>query len=313
SECESMVSEFSDIDESVKENSIVFGLKVGDELDNWDAAERQVQNHAMEVGFELKINLNLSDGAVYITLLNNEHNHLLYKNIKDILLKHHCLNPEMLNQVEFLVNIGYEAGMIICGLQKNFPNAIIYSKNVYNAIYLFKRNKQLVKTDAFETYKRLMQLQCEETEVPYFTNIKAQHHQMNKSLLYRAKEIKDWKLLIDSQDYNLEDNNKSKNVVAKFVKDDYESNQEDELNTLLLDWIKEKKTEIYDKQLDHEISISNPYQVYTKGARKKHLKSALDDISNAIANKQCNSKTDKDIGSQGKYVCSNCKSTRHNT
>ncbi|CAG8776840.1 18379_t:CDS:1, partial [Gigaspora margarita] len=88
--------------------------------------------------------------------------------------------------------------------------------------------------------------------------------------------------------------------------------QENELNTLLLDWIKEKETEIYDKQLDHEISISNPYQVHTKGAQKKHLKSALDDISNAIANKQCNSKTDKDIGGQGKYVCSNCKSTGHN-
>ncbi|CAG8794855.1 22191_t:CDS:1, partial [Gigaspora margarita] len=35
--------------------------------------------------------------------------------------------------------------------------------------------------------------------------------------------------------------------------------QEDKLNMLLLDWIKEKETEIYDKQLDHEISISNPY------------------------------------------------------
>ncbi|CAG8851938.1 43391_t:CDS:2, partial [Gigaspora margarita] len=196
SECNSIVSEFSDIDESVKENRIVFGLKVGDKLDDWDVAERQVQNHAMEIGFELvkyrleknkyreiirhtfesdnkdirecesakmnclwKINLNLSEGAVHITLLNNEHNHPLYKNIKDISSKHCCLNPEMLNQVEFLVNIGCEASMIIRGLQKNFPNAIIYPKNVYNAIYLFKHNKQLVKTDAFETYKRLMQLQ----------------------------------------------------------------------------------------------------------------------------------------------------------
>ncbi|RIB22689.1 hypothetical protein C2G38_2173296 [Gigaspora rosea] len=88
--------------------------------------------------------------------------------------------------------------------------------------------------------------------------------------------------------------------------------QEDELNTLLLDWIKEKETKIYNKQLDHEISISNPYQVHTEGAQKKRLKSALDDVSNAIANKQCNSKTDKDIGGQGKCVCSNCKSTGHN-
>ncbi|CAG8584257.1 267_t:CDS:2, partial [Gigaspora margarita] len=220
-ECKSMVSEFSDIDESVKQNSIVFGFKVADELDDWDEAKRQVQNHAME-----KINLNLSDSAIRIILLNNEHNHLLYKNIKCISSKHRCLNPEMLNQVEFLVNIGYKA----------------------------------VKTDASETYRRLMQLQYEETAI-------------------------DLALQLD---------------------------QENELNMLLLDWIKEKETKIYNKQLDYEISISNPYQIHTKGAQKKHLKSALDDVSNAIANKQYNSKTDKNIGSQSKYVCSNCKSTGHN-
>ncbi|RIB04496.1 hypothetical protein C2G38_2222239 [Gigaspora rosea] len=179
SECESMVSEFSDTDESVEKNSIVFGLKVGDELDNWDAAERQHsgkyqakkkadnedirERESTKMNCPWKINLNLSDGVVRITLLNNEHNHLLYKNIKDISSKHRRLNPEMLNQVEFLVKIGCEAGMIIRGLQKNFPNAIIYPKNVYNAIHLFKRNEQLVKTDASETYRRLMQLQREET------------------------------------------------------------------------------------------------------------------------------------------------------
>ncbi|KAF0558813.1 hypothetical protein F8M41_007783 [Gigaspora margarita] len=53
--------------------------------------------------------------------------------------------------------------------------------------------------------------------------LKAQCHQMNESLLYRAKEIKDWKLLIDSQDHDLEDNNKSKNNDIKFVEDDYKS------------------------------------------------------------------------------------------
>ncbi|CAG8756803.1 2625_t:CDS:2, partial [Gigaspora rosea] len=482
SECESMVSEFSDTDESVEKNSIVFGLKVGDELDNWDAAERQVgfelvkrrleKNKHGEIIFECKhsgkyqekkkadnedirerestkmncpwkINLNLSDGVVRITLLNNEHNHLLYKNIKDISSKHRRLNPEMLNQVEFLVKIGCEAGMIIRGLQKNFPNAIIYPKNVYNAIHLFKRNEQLVKTDASETYRRLMQLQREETDTQiqlqldkeeYFERCEELYNQNSSiglpNIIGRyfkridnmiKKYLTSLMLKAQRQQMNEKDNNKSKNDDVKFVEDDYESSmlnlysmmqgldlasvhkvwsvstieenkthfialygkevaitvcsnqqasnnefifehqiatnfdmlneirhthklsetvrqnlsrktknnqgfgyakkaidlalqlgQEDELNTLLLDWIKEKETEIYDKQLDHKISISNPYQVHTKGARKKCLKSALDDVSNAIANKQCNSKTDKDIGGQGKRVCSNCKSTGHN-
>ncbi|KAF0519142.1 protein far1-related sequence 5-like [Gigaspora margarita] len=116
-----MVFEFSDIDESVEENSIVFGLKVGDKLDDWDAAERQVQNHAMEVGFEL----------VKCRLEKNKHREIMHS---DISSKHHHLNPEMLNQVEFLVNIGCEA----------------------------------IKTDTSEIYRRLMQLQREETGYPYW-------------------------------------------------------------------------------------------------------------------------------------------------
>ncbi|KAF0521013.1 protein far1-related sequence 5-like [Gigaspora margarita] len=97
--------------------------------ENINAAKRQVQNHAIEVGFEL----------------------------------YRRLNPEMLNQVKFLVNIGCEASMIIHELQKNFLNTIIYPKNIYNAIHLFKCNEQLVKTNASEIYRKLIQLQREET------------------------------------------------------------------------------------------------------------------------------------------------------
>ncbi|CAG8493030.1 15307_t:CDS:1, partial [Racocetra fulgida] len=158
SEIDESMEENSKIDESVKENSMVFGLKVRDEFMNWDAAERQVQNYAMEVGFDLvkccleknkhgeivhhtfecknsskykakkkadnedvhecksakvncswRVNLNLSGGAVYVTLLNEVYNHLLYKKIQDVSSKHRRLSPKMLNEVEFLVNIGCEA------------------------------------------------------------------------------------------------------------------------------------------------------------------------------------------------------------
>ncbi|CAG8800344.1 5825_t:CDS:1, partial [Racocetra fulgida] len=130
----------------------------GDEFMNWDAAERQVQNYAMKVGFDLvkrhleknkhdeivchtfecktsgkykakkkadnedvcecksakvncswRVNLNLSGGTVHVTLLNKVHNHSLYKKIQDVSSKHRRLSPEMLNEVEFLVNIGCEA------------------------------------------------------------------------------------------------------------------------------------------------------------------------------------------------------------
>ncbi|CAG8568888.1 9705_t:CDS:2 [Diversispora eburnea] len=40
----------------------------------------------------------------------------------------------MLEEIEFLVNIGCGAGLIIRGLQKLFPNAIIHPENIYNVI-----------------------------------------------------------------------------------------------------------------------------------------------------------------------------------
>lgn len=76
--------------------------------------------------------------------------------------KFYRLSPEMLEEVEFLVNIGCSVGPIIRGLQKRFPDARIYPKNVYNAICIFRRSRKLVKTDAAETYNRLIQLQREE-------------------------------------------------------------------------------------------------------------------------------------------------------
>ncbi|CAB5362544.1 unnamed protein product [Rhizophagus irregularis] len=193
------------------DDNIAFRLEIGDTFEDWDLAERQIEKHATETGFEIlkrqlernkhgeiisrifecknsrehharkkadiednrecesvkkncpqKVNLYLSSGIIRITSLCKEHNHPLIENIRDMASKFHCLSPEMLEEVEFLVNIGCSAGPIIRGLQKRFPDARIYPKNVYNAICIFRRSGKIVKTDAAETYNRLIQLQREE-------------------------------------------------------------------------------------------------------------------------------------------------------
>jgi hypothetical protein len=184
---------------------------LGDIFEDWDLAERQIEKHATETGFEVlkrrlgknkhgeiisrtfecknsreyharkkadiednreresvkincpwKVNLYLSNGVICITSLYKEHNHPLIENLKDVASKFHRLSPRMLEEVEFLVNIGCGAGPIIRGLQKRFPDALIYPKNVYNAICLFRRSKKIIKTDAAETYDKLIQLQRKE-------------------------------------------------------------------------------------------------------------------------------------------------------
>jgi MULE transposase domain/FAR1 DNA-binding domain len=190
------------------EKCAIFGLEVGYMFENWDSAERHVENHAKEVGFGIvrrrleknkyeevirhtfecqssrkycakkradvektreresvkigcpwRVNLGLTGGIVRVTSICKEHNHPL-ENIN--ITSNRRLSPEMLEEIEFFVNIGCGAGPIICALQKCFPDAIIHPKNVYNAICLFRRDQKAMKTDAAETYDRLMKLQREE-------------------------------------------------------------------------------------------------------------------------------------------------------
>src|SRR5215208_2267648 len=65
------------------------------------------------------INLQLTSGLVYVTSLCNEHNHFLVE--KENLVSNRHLGPEILEEIEFLVNIGCGAGPIILALQKRFP------------------------------------------------------------------------------------------------------------------------------------------------------------------------------------------------
>jgi len=62
---------------------------------------------------------------------------------------------------------------------------------------------------------------------------------------------------------------------------------EDELNELLQHWIrdKEKKNKkVSDKK--NLLNINNPYKIYTKGTPKKHMKSAVKDVTSKYINKK---------------------------
>ena len=106
------------------------------------------------------INLQLTGGLIYVTLLCNEHNHFLVE--KENLVSNRHLGPEILEKIEFLVNIGCEAGPIILTLQKHFPETVIHPKYVYNAICHIRNSQNKSKTDAAEMFEKLMKLQCEE-------------------------------------------------------------------------------------------------------------------------------------------------------
>lgn len=118
------------------------------------------ERESVRINCPWTINLRLTDGLVYVTSLCNEHNHFLVE--KEHLVSNHHLGPEILEEIEFFVNIGCGAGPIIRALQKRFPETIIRPKYVYNAINRIRGNQNKSKTDAAETFEKLMKLQREE-------------------------------------------------------------------------------------------------------------------------------------------------------
>ena len=61
----------------------------------------------------------------------------------------------MLEEIEFLMSIGCDAGPIIRVLQKRFPTTLIAPKSVYNAICQFQRNHKKLNSNATETLDKL--------------------------------------------------------------------------------------------------------------------------------------------------------------
>ena len=106
------------------------------------------------------INFRLTGGLVYVTSLCNEHNHFLVE--KENLMSNHHLSPEILEEIEFLVNVDCGAGPIIRALQKRVPETVIRPKYVYNAIHRIRNSQNKSKTDAAETFEKLIKLQREE-------------------------------------------------------------------------------------------------------------------------------------------------------
>ncbi|RHZ84002.1 hypothetical protein Glove_86g91 [Diversispora epigaea] len=116
-----------------EDDNITFNIDLGDTFEDWNLAEKHIEKHATELGFEVikcrigrnksgeinrctfeckcSVNLYLSNDIINITLMCKEHNHPLLENIERILPKFQCLSPEILKKIEFLVNIGCGAAV----------------------------------------------------------------------------------------------------------------------------------------------------------------------------------------------------------
>ena len=141
------------------------------------------------------INIRLSGSIVCVTSMCEKHNHPLLGKENPAL--NHCLSREMLEEVEFLVNVGCEAGPIIRALQKRFPNELIRPKSVYNAICNFRRGHKKQETDAAETFDRLMTLQREEHGWFVKARLEGEDNHLTGLFWMRPSQIELWQKFHD--------------------------------------------------------------------------------------------------------------------
>jgi hypothetical protein len=141
------------------------------------------------------INLRLNGGLVYVTSLCNEHNHSLSN--KENLVSSRYLGPEILEEIEFLVNVGCGAGPIIRALQKRFPETVIHPKNVYNAICRIRNSQNRLKTDAAETFEKLMNLQREEHGWFVKARLEGEDNHLTGLFWMRPSQIELWQKFHD--------------------------------------------------------------------------------------------------------------------
>jgi hypothetical protein len=140
------------------------------------------------------INLRLTGGLIYVTSLCNEHNHFLEK---ENLLSNHHLGPEILEEIKFLVNVGCGAGPIIRALQKRFPETVIHPKYVYNAICRFRNSQNKSKSDAAETFEKLMKLQREEHGWFVKARLEGEDNHLTGLFWMRPSQIELWRRFHD--------------------------------------------------------------------------------------------------------------------
>ena len=141
------------------------------------------------------INLRLTGGFIYITSLCNEHNHFLAE--KENLVSNCRLGPEILEEIKFLVNVSCEAGLIIRALEKRFPETVIHLKNVYNAICHFWNGQKKLKTDAADTFERLMKLQREEHGWFVKARLEGEDNHLTGLFWMRPSQIELWQRFHD--------------------------------------------------------------------------------------------------------------------
>ncbi|CAG8629863.1 8546_t:CDS:2, partial [Funneliformis mosseae] len=131
-----------------------------EEIDDINELQDKYEYESMSSKEEYSL-FGIEAGDINFSLKKTKKVRLYVKPSSENLVSNHYLGPEILEEIEFLVNIGCRADSIILAFQKCFSEIVIHPKYVYNTICHIQNSQNKSKTDAAETFEKLMKLQRE--------------------------------------------------------------------------------------------------------------------------------------------------------
>jgi hypothetical protein len=97
-----------------------------------------------------------NDNLIYITKIENVHNHKLVDNISALASSYRKFTPEMCDDIRLLAECGVRPGAIAEVLQHKNPDKYIHNRNVYNLVNSMRHERNHAKSDAGSMYLDLM-------------------------------------------------------------------------------------------------------------------------------------------------------------
>ena len=107
--------------------------------------------------WKLNVTYPKTSGVIKINSFNNEHNHPLTSMVREIAPRFRKLTPKMLvNIKKYVIQGRMDSSSIYSLLKHDYPDQLIYKKNLYNVIYQFHQKNNLGDMDTTQILKLLM-------------------------------------------------------------------------------------------------------------------------------------------------------------
>jgi MULE transposase domain len=153
---------------------------------------RNAEHNTGNCQFRVNTYRRKNDNLVYITKVENQHNHKLVETIAILAPSYRKFTPEMQEDVRLLATCGVRSGAIIEVLQHKNPGKYIHDRDIYNLVNSIRREQNQSKSDAGSIYLNLMKQQQENPSFHVDAQFEGQENRLVRLCWMRPSQQELW-------------------------------------------------------------------------------------------------------------------------